>query len=599
MLKRRIVLVTGLFVLSLVSTGMLAKESLHYKLSMPEPHTHYFEVQLDLQGFSKSSLELKMPVWAPGSYLIREFERNVESFEAKSDGGDQLKTYKTDKNTWRIETGKAQNLVISYRVYAFELSNRTSFLDADHGYFNGSSVFMYIEDYKDLPLTLEIIPYKKWNLVSTGLPRVNEEGWHYRAENYDHLVDCPAEMGNHKEINFEVQGVKHTIAMYGPANYDEEKLVKDFTAFITKCNEIFGSNPNKYYLFIIHNVESGGGGLEHMNSVTMQARRWNYKSESTYESFLTTAAHEYIHVWIVKRIRPEVLGPFDYNKEIYTDQLWVMEGFTSYFSQLILCQLGYIEDYEFINFFADRISNMEASKGTRAQSLSESSFDTWIEFYKTDENSGNTTVSYYVKGSVIANLLDLLIIDHSNGEKDLGDAMKYLYEEYYLKTGKGIPDGEFKKVFELFAGQNLDDFYRRYIDGTEEIDYARFLSLAGINVEKKLSSAELLLGVVTIDEEGKVIVKSVREDSPGWISGINANDEIIAVDGFRVRQRGISAILDNKNPEDIVEVILARDGIIKTIDVTLHPTENYYYYLKPYKERTAKQQRVLSKWLKD
>lgn len=580
-------------------TSLFAAESIRYKLSMPEPHTHYFEVEVVLGGFKQDYVDLKMPVWAPGSYLVREFSKNVDAFDAVSAEGKSLRVEKIAKNTWRIHKTKGEDVVARYNVYAYEMSVRTSFLDADHGYLNGTSVFMYPEGYKGLGSELEVIPFKEWKLVSTALPRIPREGWFFKAKDYDQLADCPIEIGNHKEIVFNAAGIEHRIAMYGEGNYNEETLKQDLTRIIEGLVQMFGENPNDDYLFIVHNLEKGSGGLEHINSTTLQVNRWTYYPSGKYHSFLTLAAHEYIHLWLVKRLRPAELGPFDYDNENYTRLLWVMEGVTSYLSQLIMCQLGYMTQGQYLDKVSESFTNMENTPGNRVQPVSLSSFDAWIKAYRPNENSVNSQVSYYLKGSVVSTLLDVLIIGNSNGRHNLTSVLRYLYEEYYKKEDRGITDSEMKSALEKFAGVSLDEFYEKYIDGTEEIDYDRYLGLAGLQVSRDafMKEDKKKLGASLSESGGSAVVKSVQAGTPAWKYGLNADDEIIAIDGYRVNRGGINTVLENREIGDELELLVARDGMMKTLKLKLEETEGYYYRISMKRSTTKAEEEVLLKWL--
>lgn len=578
----------------------VAQGSIKYTLSMPELHTHYFQVEMVLEGFEEGQLDVKMPVWAPGSYLVREFSKNVDLFKVSTPTGEAVQSAKISKNTWRIEKGNLEKIIVNYNVYAYEISVRTSFLDADHGYVNGTSMFMYVDGRKNLRHRLQIVPYEEWGKVSTALPEAGEGKWTFQAKDYDQLADSPIEIGNHKEITFEAAGVEHKIAMYGEGNYEEEKLKTDLTKIIEGLTGMFGENPNDEYLFIIHNLEKGSGGLEHMNSTTLQVNRWTYAPKGRYQSFLGLAAHEYFHLWLVKRIRPEALGPFDYDQENYTRLLWVMEGFTSYFSQLILVQLGYMSQQEFIEMWAESFTGMENTPGNSVQPVSIASFDAWIKAYRPNENSVNTQISYYQKGSVLAALLDVLIISNSEGKHDLGSVLKYLYENYYKKNGSGITAKDMKNALEQFAQTNLDDFYKKYVHGTEEIDYQKYLGLAGLEiVEVPFSGGDAIkLGVGISGRGGKVIVKSVYRGTPAYKYGINADDEIIAVEGYRVESESdIRNILNNRKPGDTLDILVARDGKTRGISVRLEETEGYYYRIQKEQHPGRAEEETLENWL--
>ncbi len=237
-----------------------------YELSFPEPQTHYVEVKMIMEDLNVSVLDLKMPVWAPGSYLVREFSKHVDSFHGRDRDGQELSSVKLNKNTWRIETNGKKNIVVSYKVYAFELSVRTSFIDEEHAYLNGTSIFMYNELLLSNPVTVKINPHSSWKKISVALERVkNSDNWQYKAAGYDELVDAPFEIGNHVTFSFFVAGIPHEVAMFGTGNYDSLQIKKDFTIIAEECSSVFGEHPCKQYLFIIHNLNAGGGGLEHAN----------------------------------------------------------------------------------------------------------------------------------------------------------------------------------------------------------------------------------------------------------------------------------------------------------------------------------------------
>ena len=339
--------------------GTVYGQTVKYYLSMPKPQNHYFHVEMVLEGFNEKSIDVSLPVWSPGSYLVREFSKNINLVTATDGSGKELQLKKTKKNTWSISKGKSSEVRISYDVYAFELSVRTSFLDLTHGFVSGSGVFMFVENHLDVSGDVLVLPYQGFSKVSTALPRKEKnKPYLFTYSDYDHLVDCPIEIGNQLIFDFNASGVKHTVAIYGEGNFEVESLKRDMSKVIEEETKVFGQNPNKEYLFIIHNVVDGQGGLEHKNSTTLSVNRWTYVG-SSYVKFLSLVAHEYFHLWNVKRIRPFELGPFDYNQENYTDLLWVMEGFTSYYDELLLLRAGYYTQSEFLSKIDSRMIKKE------------------------------------------------------------------------------------------------------------------------------------------------------------------------------------------------------------------------------------------------
>jgi predicted metalloprotease with PDZ domain len=564
-----------LVVCTLVVTGIFPAvfaQQVRYTLGMSKPETHYFEVEMELSDFKSSTIDLKMPVWAPGSYLVREFASKVNLVRAKDAKGNALEVNKVDKNTWRIQTNKATKVVVNYEVYAFELTVRTSFLDLTHGYVNGTSVFMYVDQFKHLPGKLTVIPHSTFKKVATSLSRETEglaaDNAHFFAfTDYDELADCPLEIGNHLEFTFTASGIPHHVAMYGEGNFDVEKLKYDMAKIVESCTNVFGQNPNKAYWFIIHNTTSGGGGLEHTTSTTLNVNRWTYVG-SNYLSFLSLVAHEYFHLWNVKRIRPIELGPFDYDKENYTSMLWVMEGFTSYYDELILRRAGYYSEDEYLNTLFSTINSVENQPGTRVQPVAHSSFDAWIKAYRPNENSFNSTISYYSKGQVLAALFDAMIVANSNGKKSLDDLMRRLYDEYFVRLKRGFTESEFKKELETITGSKLDDFYTNYINGTEVIDYDGIFSTVGLNV-RNTGRPEAFFGASVSEEQGKLLVKRVVTGSAAEVSGLSVNDEIVAFNGYRVGQNRFNDYLSGLVKGEKFTLLVARDEILREIKAVM------------------------------
>ncbi|ALJ01535.1 peptidase M61 [Rufibacter tibetensis] len=578
-----------------LSSSAVAAPSISYRLSMPQPHTHYFEVEMRLAGFKGKNQEVTMPVWAPGSYLIREFPKDVEAFQAFV-GNTAVKAEKTDKNTWRVATG-GKDVTVKYKVYAYELSVRTSFIDASHGYLNGTSVFMYPEGHKDLPSTLTVVPFKGWSKVSTGLPQVSGQPFTYRAQNYDVLADSPIEIGNHEILSFESNGVKHEVAMYGEANYDPKKLTADMKRVTEEATKVFGELPFNYYLFIVHNLASGGGGLEHLNSTTLHATRTAYGSERTYEGFLNLVAHEYFHLWNVKRLRPIALGPFDYNQENYSRMLWVSEGFTTYYADLIMRRAGFTSEREHLDRIASSITSVENTPGNKVVSAAQSSFDAWIKQYRPDENSYNTHLSYYSKGALLGMLLDMEILRATNGTKSLDDAMKALYDQYYKKQNRGFTDKEFQQGIEKFTGKLMDEFFQKYVYGVETPDYNSFLSTVGITLtDVNKGTNQPLLGAGISTASGRPIVTTVTRNGSAWQAGLNVNDEIIGINGYRVSD-DINKSIPAYAVGDIVELVVSRAGQLMILPVTLLKDQTLRYQASMVNPLTEAQKKNYLKWV--
>lgn len=557
--------------------GTAEAMDVHYRLSMPRPNSHYFEVKMSVDQITAETLAVKMPVWAPGSYLVREFAKHVNLVKAYDQSGKPLEVRKRDKNTWDIATKGTDRIEINYEVYAFEMSVRTSFLDDRHGYVNGTSVFMYIEQHEDVEGKLTVVPHPSFSTVTTALPHRGNNVFTFA--HYDELVDCPIEIGNHTVFNFDASGVKHTVALYGDGNYDIPTLQKDMARIVEAESRVFGENPNDSYVFIIHNLTRGSGGLEHSTSTTLQVNRWTYDADH-YPGFLSLVAHEYFHLWNVKRIRPRSLGPFDYDRENYTDLLWVMEGFTSYYDELILRRMGFYTTEQYMNKLVGTINYVENTPGSKVQPVAHASFDAWIKAYRSNENSANTTISYYSKGQILAAMLDLYIIAKFEGKKCLDHFMQLLWKDFYVKSNVGFTAAEFQQTLEKFLGEEMDWFFKAYVYSTEAIDYDRFFKGVGIaiaNYKEEVPS----LGISASESGGKLKVNSVLSGSAAEEQGISVNDEIIAVNGFRVSGSRFTSLLSTVKVGDVLNLLLSRDNIIETYAITVGEKTVQKYRYQP------------------
>ncbi|MBN9293079.1 MAG: M61 family metallopeptidase [Flavobacteriia bacterium] len=565
----------------LLSIYSFVSAQIDYTLKMSNPQSHYFEVEMTIKNIKEKEIEVKMPVWAPGSYLVRDFSKNVNLVKAFDEKGNTLMVEKTKKNAWKVKNGTAKNIRVQYEVYAFELTVRTSFLDLTHGFVSGTGVFMYSEKYRNQSGKLTIVPHPTFSTITTSLEQKGEGVASDGAQtfvyaDYDELADCPIEIGNQKVFEFSTSGCKHTVAMYGEANYNVDQLKKDMAKIVDASTAIFGENPNKNYVFIIHNVTDGQGGLEHKNSTTLSVNRFTY-SPDKYVRFLTLVAHEYFHLWNVKRIRAKELGPFNYDEEVYTPLLYVMEGFTSYYEDLIVYKAGFIDENSYLGTIQAAVNHVEGSVGSKVQPLSHASFDAWIKAYKPNENSSNTTMTYYTRGGLVASLMDALIIDKFNGKKTLDDFMRLLYQKYYKTKDTGFTNAEFESDFSKFMEEDMNWFFAKYVHGTETPDYAKIFGAMGIKVED-VSKESPSLGIAV---GGDGVVKIVRSGSAAEKAGLSVNDEIIAINGNRVAGSQVSETIGALAVGEEVKILVSRDNIILELKAKneLYKKQSYKFSL--------------------
>lgn len=577
---------------------MISNPFIHFKLSFPEPQTHYVEVSMEIKNiYNKEFIDVKMPVWAPGSYLIREYSKNVERFHAKSINSKPLAFSKINKNTWRIyHHGKSTH--ISYAVYSFETSVRTNFIDSNHAFLSPVGTFMYIDGHLELAASIEIDLPNNWTKISTGLPTKEADNI-FHAENFDILFDSPFEIGNQDTWKFDIDGVLHECAMVGVADYDKKQLTEDITKIVKEENKIWQSNPNNYYLFVTHHYQQAHGGLEHLNSTILATSRFVYSNPTSYKSFLSLVAHEYFHLWNVKRLRPKELGPFDYNQENYTTALWIMEGITSYYDNLIIRRCNIYNEEEYLSQLANDFNTVFNRPGHQIQSAAQASYDTWIKHYRPDENSHNVSISYYNKGAIHALALDIKILSKTNGKYRLDDVLRRAYEQFYIIENRGFEEDELLKLAEEHTAVSLKEIFEA-AHSVEEFDYNSYLNEIGYElIDLNKDQDNITLGIRTAYQEGRVFIKSVDRDSNAWIAGLNVNDEIIAINNYRLEQQNMQIDFFSKKarPGDHLNLLISRDGIIQTIDVSFQKGNKKSYVIRKRKEASVEQRRLGDIWL--
>jgi predicted metalloprotease with PDZ domain len=459
-----------------------------YTVAMPKPWTHLLEVEMRVQipanVNAPNENDLIMPVWTPGRYLIHEFGRNVQDFAADANGR-AVDWEKVNKDSWRVKTNGARQWRVTYRVYANELTVRTNELNSDHAFWNNAALLMYPDGSLNNPSTLRVIPPPGWR-VATGLPPAPTDMRSptvFRAENFDILYDSPVEVSNFKEIDFLISNRLHRIVIDGDGNYDPNRMRADVQKIAEAEIAMFAVIPYHDYTFILHLRANTYGGLEHLNSTALGFRRFNFATESGWQGFHDLVAHEFFHLWNVKRIRPDALGPFDYTKENYTRSLWVGEGITEYYGRLMVRRAGLVSDRDYLDGLARRIQNFQNIPGRLEMSAEEASFNAWIKELRPDENSVNSRISYYAKGELLGFLLDLQIRQRTQNTKSLDDVMRYLYHEFYEKNRNYTP-ADFQKACEVIAGASLEDFFAQYVRGVKELPYNEILSAAGLRLEQ-------------------------------------------------------------------------------------------------------------------
>jgi predicted metalloprotease with PDZ domain len=582
------------------SNARTAPPDITFTVSMTKPHTHLLEVEVRVRRGAQQSAPaqetLVMPVWTPGSYLVREFERHVQDFAATDAVTNRpLDWTKLNKNSWRINTAKSKDWRATYKVYANELSVRTNELNDRHAFWNNAALLMYLDGFLQADSKLVVNPPAGWN-IATGLPAVAGQPNTFSAENFDILYDSPVEVSNFKTLSFNVKNVPHRIVIDGEGNYDAERIRRDIQRIVETQIEMMGGEiPYRDYTFILHLHPAGGGGLEHLNSTALIVTRFSF-NPAGYLDFLTLVSHEFFHLWNVKRIRPDVLGPFDYTKENYTKLLWVAEGVTAYYEALFLRKAGLISDMDYLGLVAGTIRDVQSRPGRLVMSAEEASFDAWVKYYRQDENSVNSQISYYDKGALLGLLLDLQIRKMSGGNRSLDDVMRYLYTEFYKKNRNYTP-ADFQRASEMMAGGSLEDFFARYVRGREELPYDAILANVGLRLEPASGAERPYLGADLNQDNDRLLVRRLYAGAPAYEQGLNANDQILALDGFRVNRDQFNQRISEKRVGDTVRLTVFRADELRTFDIKLGRIVNMSYQPIPVEQPTAEQTRLYQGWL--
>ncbi|MCP6761666.1 MAG: M61 family metallopeptidase [Fischerella sp. CENA71] len=568
--------------------------TIHYQVAMPQPENHLFEVTLQLVGYPFSTLDLKLPVWTPGSYLVREYAKHLQDFTAFANDK-PLSWRKISKNHWQIETENVSEVTIKYRIFANELTVRTNHLDSTHGYFNGAALFFRIPEFDKQPIFVTIVtPRSEWQ-VTTALPPVPGQVNTFCALDFDTLVDSPFEIGSHQLYHFQVQGKPHELAIWGRGNFQVQQMIADITKIIEVEAQMFGGLPYERYVFLVHLFAQAYGGLEHKNSCSLIYQRFGFRDREKYDRFMQLVAHEFFHLWNVKRIRPKELELFDYDQENYTPCLWFCEGTTSFYDLLIPLRAGIYDVKSFLNNWGKEITRYLTTPGRKVQPLSESSFDAWIKLYRQDANSGNSQISYYLKGEMISFLLDLLIRCRHQNERSLDDVMVQMWQKFG-KGEIGYTSEQLQEVIASVAGIDLSDFFKRYIDGTEELPFNEYLEPFGLQLVAH-TETEPYLGMRVSNEHGRDIIKFVEVGSPAQLAGIDPGDELLAIDGIKVTANQLSDRLKDYQPTDIIQVAVFHQDELRIYPVSLASPPASKYQVQPVVNPSATQTRNFDGWL--
>jgi predicted metalloprotease with PDZ domain len=587
-----------------------------YVFRIAHPETRRIEAELTFEARGERSLDVRLPVWTPGSYLVREHQRHIDGLTARAEDGRELTVAKVDKHTWRVECEDARTVKVAYRLHCFELTVRTNHVDATHAFLNPSAAAIFVVGREREPCSVRLQLPHSWR-AWVALPFV-EEGGFYRAQDYDELADSPFEMGtegSHNSHLFTAQGVPHELVVWGRGDFDPRRVIPDIIKIIDAEAAVFGGLPyTDRYLFILHLNDKGRGGLEHRRSCALLVPRFSFVQKSAYEDFLLLVAHEFFHLWNVKRLRPAAFTPYDWTRENHTRLLWAMEGLTSTWEVMALRRAGLVTPQRFLEIWAERCTQLLRTPGRLRMSLSQASFDAWIKHYRPDESTQNTTVSYYLKGSIVGFLLDLELRRRSGGERSLDDLVRVLFEKH--GDAPGLPeDGVEKAAIELLGGEPaFHDWFQRSVHSTQELQLEEALSGVGLDVlqhpaknaddkggaQETRSDAPPLaqprgwLGATLRDRSGALEVTSVAEGSPAQLSGLAAGDELVACDGFRA---DLKSRISRAQPGQTIRLSLFRMDELLEVALQLAPAPRDTVTFVPRESAAPGVRALREKWL--
>ena len=556
---------------------VLATEEVKHTVSFPENRQQTILVRSEFP-VSGTSMELIMANWTPGSYRIREYAANLSRVSATDESGAVLQSQKISKDRWQVETGQATTLVVDYEVHTPDLSVSNSWASDEFSLINGASVFLYTRSSRDFPQKLNILTQSKRGDVFTAMPMAQEAGV-YHAENYDELVDNPLAVANAPSYPFKHKNQQYTLLNVGEnESWDGEQATKDVKKIVAETQSFWKVNPlERPYWFLNFAVEAKGG-LEHDHSTVMMTGRRQMSDRKDYITWLGLVSHEFFHVWNVRHMRPLALADDDYQNEQYTSQLWLAEGLTSYYDNLLLSRAGLIKPQEYMTLLAKDIHRLETTPGRLARSVEEASMDAWIRHYQPNANSINSTISYYTKGSVIGFVLDAYIREHSTGRRDLDDVMRKMYQLY---ADRPYDSDAFQKTLIDVESAEAGEFLQTLLSTTSDLDVDAALDWYGLRLirgpdeadEKsntdELDSLQSGFGVIWEDDNSSLVISSVLAGSGGTQAGLIAGDEVLAIGDERLSHDTLEKLMASFLPGEETSILVSRRGKIMSLDLTL------------------------------
>ncbi len=583
-----------LFLLSLIlaTNSIGGTMQIDYMLSWQQPNAHYFDISIHISGSKGKTTDFRIPAWRPGRYVMQNFTKNIIGVKARSKNGKPLSIRQIDKDTWQIVNGTASDFVMNYKAYAFELDAGNSFLDDTEAYINPVTMMMYVPGKERQPLTLRIKKPDDWKIIT---PLDAAPDGLYHVPDYHTLVDSPFLISpDFKLLRFNYAGAKIQLAIQGEGIYEPDTLLRDVRKIVKAEAAIFNGLPFKRYVFIYHFMpQSFGHGVEHKNASCIVVGPNDFSEKKNYRRFLGITAHEFFHIWNVERIRPARIYLPDYSREEYSHLMWFFEGVTSYYDDLALCRAGLLKPKEYLKRVANNIRRMQENPGHKISSPAMSSFQSWGKY---NGAPPNTAVSFYTSGAVMGLLLDLKIRHLTHNKKSLDDVMRYLFATYALKD-KGVPENGILSAVEQVSGHSFKAFFDDYIDGTKDVDYNGILKFAGLELVKKNdpARANAYLGVSVTGVENRV--RHILPGSPAFKSGLDLKDELVAIDGKKLKEGQLNHLLKAYQPGDKITVTYFHHDRLNKRMVTLGSGHNKKWKIRQAGKKTKARDILYKNWL--
>jgi len=576
--------------------GETGEVSISYHIGWQEPNSHLLEITMHIRNDRRDSVDVSLPAWRPGRYVIQNFARNLVTLNAMNQQEQPLRFRKLDKDTWRIYKQKPDDTVLRYTIYARQLDGGSSYLDDAEAYINPVTCCLYVDGAEMQSVSLTFKQPQGWKVA--GALTFDETLDAYRFDNYHELVDTPIIISaGFTELAFQHKGAEFRIVLQGDVRLDEEKLTGDIEKIVAKQIEMMKDIPFRRYYFLYHLVAKPfGHGVEHKNSTSIVVGPADFDDEKFYRRFLSVTSHEFFHVWNVERIRPQALFYPDYSRENYTTTLWLYEGFTSYYGGLTLRRAQLLPEDKYLQQLADQIKRYEHTYGTRVTDVEQVSWDSWTKGY--GGAPPNSSYSFYAKGSLLAMLLDLQIRHVSENRKSLDDVMRE-FNLTYAVNNVGVPEDGLRAAVESVAGGDFRDFFENYVSGTDSIDFNQHLNHAGLELRKEPDAkiAPVLLGIKTRDTERGTVISNVWPGSPAFRAGLDVDDVLLAIDGYRADHHNLNRILKRYVAGDTVRVaVFHRDRLTDTA-VVLREAPATKYQITKRKRRSKLQKKILRAWL--